>query len=253
VDAVIVVAGVLEKEGQDSASLDLTDKVEKLINAVGETGTPTVVVLTVGSAITMNDWYKNAEAILNAWYPGQEGGTAVAETIFGDNNPGGRLTITFPLSVAQCPLYYNYKPSGRGYGYVNMSGEPLYEFGYGLSYTTFEYSDMKLSKLQIRNDESLEIRFKVKNTGKVSGDEVIQLYIHDKVASTVRPEKELRRFQRVSLNIAEEKEITFTLAPKDLAIYNDKMEFVVEPGEFEIMIGSSSKDIRLRESVIVNK
>ena len=252
-DAVVIVAGVIEREGMDRASLDLTKTTEQLIIETAKTGTPVIVILSVGSAVTMNTWITSASAILNAWYPGQEGGTAVAEVVFGDYNPGGKLPVTFPQSVAQCPLYYNYKPSGRGYGYVDMTGDPLYEFGYGLSYTNFEYSDLKLSKNELFADEPLTITFKIKNTGTMKGDEVAQLYIHDKYASVVRPVIELKGFKRVSLNPNEEQEVSIVLTPEDFAIYNENMEFVVEPGEFDILIGSSSKDIRLRNLLIVKE
>jgi beta-glucosidase len=247
----VIVAGVTEKEGQDRASLDIPENIEKAIVAAGATGTKTVVVLTAGSAITMDDWYGSADAILSAWYPGQEGGTAVAEALFGEYNPGGKLTITFPYSVAQCPLYYNHKPSGRGYGYVNMTGEPRYAFGYGLSYTTFAYADLKLSKMAIDTTEETKVSLVVENTGPVAGDEVVQLYLHDKVASVVRPVKELKKFQRIALQPGETKTVEFTITPKDLSMYDYDLNWGVEPGEFEVMIGSSSQDIRLKEILTV--
>ena len=246
-DVAIIVAGVTEKEGQDRASLDLPESIEEIINVVGTTGTPTVVVFTAGSAITMTDWFKNADAILEAWYPGQEGGTAVAEALFGQYNPGGKLPITFPLSVAQCPIYYNYKPSGRGYGYVNMSGEPMYEFGYGLSYTDFEYRDLKLSSSEINSDDSVKVSLQVKNIGKYKGDEVVQLYIHDKVASVTRPVKELKAFKRISLDTGETKKVIFDLTPESFKMWDRNLNYVVEPGEFDLMVGSSSKDIRVKD------
>lgn len=252
-DVAVVVAGVTEKEGQDRASLDIPENIEKAIVAAGATGTKTVVVLTAGSAITMDDWYGSADAILNAWYPGQEGGAAVAEALYGKYNPGGKLTITFPYSVAQCPLYYNYKPSGRGYGYVNMTGEPRYEFGYGLSYTTFAYSDLKLSKEVIDSTEEVQVSVAVTNTGSVAGDEVVQLYLHDKVASVVRPVKELKKFRRVALRPAETKTVKFAITSEDLSMYDYNLNRIVEPGEFDVMVGSSSKDIRLRDGLRVQK
>ena len=250
-DVAVVVAGVTEKEGQDRASLDIPENIEKAIVAAGATGTKTVVVLTAGSAVTMDDWYGSADAILNAWYPGQEGGTAVAEALFGRYNPGGKLTITFPYSVAQCPLYYNHKPSGRGYGYANMTGEPRYEFGYGLSYTTFAYANLRLSKSTVDTTEAVDVSVEVKNTGPLAGDEVVQLYLHDVAASVVRPVKELKKFQRLSLAPGETKTVEFTITPNDLSMYDYELNWMVEPGEFEIMVGSSSKDIRLKEVLTV--
>ncbi len=251
-DAVIIVGGVVEKEGSDRSNLDLPGSLEEVIRKVGGTGIPTTVVFTSGSAITMNEWFNHADAIVQAWYPGQEGGTAVAEVLWGDYNPAGRLPITYVQTVGQSPMYYNFKPSGRGYGYVDMSGEPRFTFGHGLSYTSFEYRNLKLSKNTIEKDGSADVSLDVTNTGEMTGDEVVQLYVHDKIASVVRPVKELKGFKRISLRPGETKTVQFTLTPGHLSMYNDKMEYVVEPGEFEIMIGKSSDDIVLRKVLTVN-
>lgn len=252
-DVVVIVAGVTEKEGQDRASLDIPASMENLIRMAGDKeGTKTVVVFTAGSAITMNSWYPYADAILEAWYPGQEGGTAVAQALFGKYNPGGKLPITFPYSVGQCPIYYNYKPSGRGYGYVDLTGEPRFAFGYGLSYTSFEFSSLRFSKDRILKNENVTVSFNLKNTGKYAGDEVVQLYVNDKLSSVVRPVKELKKFSRVHLKPGEDKVIEFVLSPDDFAMYDSELNLLVEPGEFEIMIGSSSGDISLNKTLLID-
>jgi beta-glucosidase len=245
-DVAVVVAGIHEGEFQDRALLALPGHQEALIKAVAATGKPTVVVLVGGSAITMSNWMDDVDGILMAWYPGENGGNGFADVLFGDQNPGGRLPITFPVDEAQCPLYYNNKPTGRGDNYHNLTGQPLFPFGYGLSYTSFEYSDLKFSKNIIGTNENVTITCNVKNTGEVKGDEVVQLYIHDELASVAQPIKELKGFQRVTLNAGEQQELAFELTPKDLSMLNVDMERVVEPGDFRIMIGASSKDIKLR-------
>ncbi len=241
-DVAVVFVGIVEGEGQDRARIDLPGFQEELISEVVNTGTPTIVVIIAGSAVT-GDWIDRVPAILMAWYPGQEGGTAIAETLFGLNNPGGKLPITWPRYVGQLPLYYNFKPTGRGYDYVDMSGQPLFPFGHGLSYTNFEYSNLKINANE--NTADVEISFDLRNVGERTGEEVVQLYIHDVIASLARPLKELKRFKRVTLAPGESTTITFRLAPDDLAFLDINMRKVVEPGEFEVMIGSSSADIRL--------
>lgn len=180
---------------------------------------------------------------------GTGGPQAIVEVLFGDVNPSGKLPITFPRNVGQCPIYYNLEPSGRGYDYVDLSGQPQFEFGYGLSYTQFEYSNLKSETNGSGESQTFEISFDIKNTGKRDGDEVVQLYTHDVVASRVRPIKELKQFERVSLKSGESKAVRLTLTAKDLAFYNDKMQRVIEPGETQVMIGSSSTDIKLRGSI----
>ncbi|MCD6385243.1 glycoside hydrolase family 3 C-terminal domain-containing protein, partial [Candidatus Sumerlaeota bacterium] len=209
-----------EGEGKDRANLDLPGVQEELIKAVADTGVPVVVVLINGSAITMLNWIDKVSAILEAWYPGEEGGTAIADVLFGDYTPGGKLPITFPRSVGQLPLYYNHLPTGRGYDYVDMSGTPLFPFGYGLSYTTFEYSNLRISPKKISTRGSVTISVDVTNTGSYKGDEVVQLYIHDVVASVARPVKELKGFKRITLEPAETKKVTFTLRAQQLGFYN---------------------------------
>jgi beta-glucosidase len=250
-DAAIVVVTIEEGEGRDRSSLDLPGHQAQTIQAVAATGVPTIVVLIAGAPVTMSDWLDSADAILDAWYPGQEGGTALAEILFGDRSPGGKLPITFPRSVGQCPIYYNLPPSGRGYDYVDLSGSPQYPFGYGLSYTTFSYANLSISPTKPRVGQTVTVTCDITNTGSRPGDEVAQLYIHDTVASMVRPLKELKDFRRVSLAPGETKTVTFQLTPEKLAFWNAQKKRVVEPGDFEVMVGSSSSDIRLRGTFTV--
>ncbi len=249
----IVVVGIEEGEFRDRAYLNLPGHQEALINAVAATGKSLVVIVVGGSAVTMGRWMDKTAAILDVWYPGDEGGNAVADVLFGDYNPAGRVPITFPLHEAQLPLYYNHKPTGRGDDYLNLSGKPLFPFGFGLSYTTFKYSDLLLEKPKIGSDENALIRFKVTNTGAYHGDEVVQLYIKDLFASVARPIMELKGFQRVHLKKGETKELFFEITPELLTMWDIHLRRIVEPGEFRIMIGASSNDIRLRDTIIVNR
>ncbi len=245
--AVVVVGDCPEinSEGHDRADLNLTGHQNDLVNAVLATGTPTVVVLVNGRPLTINDIAAKVPAIVEAWNPGEQGGTAVAEVLFGDYNPGGKLTITFPRSTGQLPVYYNYEPGWHAAGYCDGTpASPLYPFGFGLSYTTFEFSAPTLSSAKMKPDGKVDVSVDVTNTGARRGDEVIQLYIHDKYASRVRPVKELKGFKRVSLDPGEKKTVTFTLAGDDLAFYNPEMKRVVEPGTFDIMVGGSSVDVK---------
>lgn len=252
-DAAIIFVGIVEGEGMDRSSLDLPGMQEELISSVASTGTPTIVVLINGSAVTMKNWKDKVQAIVEAWYPGEDGGNAIADVLFGDYNPGGKLPITFPQSVGQVPLYYNHKPTGRGYDYVDLSGKPLFPFGFGLSYTQFEYSNLQIEPPKMRSDGQVKISFDIKNVGTMAGDEVAQLYIHDPVASVARPVKELRGFQRVHLNPGEKITITFQLNKDDLSLWDANMNWVLEPGQFDVHIGSSSEDIRLKGSFEVTK
>ena len=252
-DVAVVVAGIEEGEFQDRAYLNLPGHQEELINAIAAIGKPVVVVLVGGSAITMNNWIYNVPAILDVWYPGDEGGNAVADVLFGDYNPAGRLPITFPIHEAQLPLYYNHKPTGRGDDYLNLTGKPLFPFGFGLSYSTFEYSDLKIEKSEIAKDENTVVRFRITNTGNYDGEEVVQLYIKDLFASVVRPIMELKGFQRVNLKKGDVKELSFEITPELLTMLDINLHRVVEPGEFRIMIGASSNDIRLRGIFSVKK
>jgi beta-glucosidase len=245
-DVAVVFGGIHEGEFQDRALLALPGHQEEMIKAVAATGKPTVVVLVGGSAITMSHWMNEVDGIIMAWYPGENGGNGFADVLFGDENPGGRLPVTFPVDEAQCPLYYNHKPTGRGDNYHNLTGQPLFPFGFGLSYTSFAYSNLSFSQHTIAPDGSVSVSCTVKNTGDVKGEEVVQLYLRDELASVSRPIKELKGFQRIFLNPGEEKVIHFTLGFDELSMLNKEMKRVVEPGDFRIMIGASSKDIKLR-------
>ena len=250
-DVAVVVAGIHEGEFRDRALLALPGHQEELIKAVAKTGKPTIVVLVGGSAITMANWKSDVDGVLMAWYSGENGGNGLADILFGDENPAGRLPITFPVDEAQCPLYYNNKPTGRGDNYHNLTGQPLFPFGFGLSYTSFEYSNIEFSKNTIAPTETVTITCTVKNSGATAGDEVVQLYIRDELASVSRPIKELKGFERIHLKAGEEKQITFKLGPEELSMLDKNLKRVVEAGGFRIMIGASSKDIRLRKILTV--
>ncbi len=249
-DVAIIVAGIEEGEFRDRAKLGLPGRQVELIEAVAATGRPTVVVLIGGSAITM-PWIDRVGAVLDAWYPGEAGGEAVADILLGEVNPAGRLPITFPMSEGQLPLYYNHKPTGRGDDYVDLTGMALFPFGHGLSYTTFLYSDLVLEPAEIPAGGTTAVRFKVRNTGARAGDEVTQLYVRDVLGSVARPVMELKGFQRISLAPGEQREVRMTLGPDELRMLDANMKWIVEPGVFRIMVGASSKDIRLRGELIV--
>jgi beta-glucosidase len=250
---VVIVAGIHEGEFQDRASLNLPGNQEELIQKVAALGKPVIVVLIGGSAITMSNWLDKADGVLLAWYPGEQGGNAVADALFGKYNPGGKLPLTFPKSAVQCPMYYNHKPTGRGDDYYDLSGEPLFPFGYGLSYTQFEYSGLKINADKSTGNHNAELSFKLINTGKYAGDEVVQLYIRDEVASIVRPVKELKGFKRVRLKPGETKIIHFDIIPSILEMLDKDMYKIIEPGFFKLMIGTSSRDIRLQGELQVLK
>ena len=245
-DAVVVVAGIHEGEFQDRALLNLPADEEALIEAMATSGKPVTVVLIGGSAITMQKWLGKVQAVVMAWYPGEEGGHAVADVLTGKVNPAGRLPITFPIHEAQLPLSYWHLPTGRGNDYHNLSAEPLFPFGYGMSYTQFAYSNLQISPAQISKNDTAYITCTITNTGKIAGDEVVQLYLNDEFASLARPVMELKGFERVSLKPGESRQVRMTIAPELLRMWNGDMQFVTEPGRFRVMVGASSKDIRLK-------
>jgi len=232
--------------GGDRVSIDLPASQANFLKRLVNAGKPVVLVLLNGSALSINWESKNIPAILEAWYPGQEGGTAVAKALFGDYNPGGRLPVTFYKSVNDIPGFDNYDMEGRTYRYFR--GEPLYPFGYGLSYSKFAYSHLKLSAVRIGKDDVLTVTADIKNTGVRDGDEVVQLYIKDMEATSPRPIKELKGFSRISLKAGETKTVKFNLNPMQLQMINNRGEKVIEPGSFEVLIGSSSADIKLKET-----
>lgn len=227
----------------DRADLGLPGEQEELVRAVLATGTPTVLVLIHGRPLSITGLVPRVAAILDGWYLGQETGTAVAEALFGDINPGGKLPVTVARHAGQLPVFYNRKPSARR-GYVFDTTEPLFPFGYGLSYTTFAYANLRLTAARIGPRDRTSVSVDVTNTGKRAGDEVVQLYIHDVVSSATRPVAELRGFRRVTLRAGETRTVTFDVGPEHLAYHGADMKRVVEPGRFEIMVGGSSADLR---------
>jgi beta-glucosidase len=232
-------------EGNDRSELELPEIQRKLLKELKKLGKPIILVLVHGRPLALKWEDENMDAILTAWYPGEEGGNAVADVIFGDYNPSGKLPISFPAVTGQIPVYYNRKPSAFT-DYVDATAKALYPFGHGLSYTNFEYSNLEIKPQIVNSLEPVEISFKIKNVGKLSGEEVVQLYIHDEIASLERPVKELKGFKKVYLNPGEEKTVKFILYPEQLAFYDEFMRFAVERGNFEVMIGSSSEDIKLK-------
>lgn len=236
-------------EGYDRSSLDLMGKQLELMDAIKRVGKPIVVVYIQGRPLNMNWAHENADALLTAWYPGQEGGNAIADVLFGDYNPAGRLPISVPRSVGQLPVYYNRK-NPWGHDYVEMSSKPLYPFGYGLSYSSFRYENMDVKESA---DKTFVVSFDIRNTGNYDGDEVAQLYIRDDYASVVQPVKQLKHFERVNIKKGELKRVLFTVTPDDLSILNHKMERVVEAGSFTLTIGGASNSEELKTTITIDE
>nr|HPM31097.1 glycoside hydrolase family 3 N-terminal domain-containing protein [Chryseolinea sp.] len=234
----------------DRTDLDLIGRQNELIDAMVATGKPVIAFVFNGSPLSFNKLVNKVPTIFECWYLGQELGNATAEVLFGDYNPGGKLPITTPRSVGHVPAYYNYKPAARR-GYLFDDVSPLYAFGYGLSYTTFDISEPKLERSTIKIGESIKVTVDVKNTGARKGDEVVQLYIRDKVSSVTRPVKELKDFKRITLESGEQKTVTFEITPEKLSFYNINMKYGIEPGEFVIMTGNSSRDQDQKNSILV--
>ncbi len=234
-------------EGFDRSTLTLLGKQEELISAVAKTGKPLIIVYIEGRPLLMNHSSEVANALLTAWYPGEQGGQAIASIIFGDSNPSGRLPVSIPRSTGQLPIYYS---QGKLKDYVDESSTPLYPFGYGLSYTKFDYSNLTITPRTEKCD-SATVSLTVSNTGERDGDEVVQMYVADKVASVAQPQITLRGFQKVNLKAGESRRVTFTLGFDELSIINADMKRVIEPGDFDIMIGASSQDIRLKDKLSV--
>lgn len=257
-DVIIIVLGENENmvgEAKSRTSLDLPSRQESLLEAMHATGKPIVLVLVNGQPLTINWANRHVDSIIETWFSNALFGQALAETLFGDNNPGGKLTITFPKTVGQIEFNFPFKPSSQadqpksganGYGTTQINGA-LYPFGFGLSYTTFEYSNLQVLPEKQHNEGNINISFDVKNTGKRKGDEVVQLYLKDIVSSVINYDYVLRGFERVTLQPGETKTISFTLTPDDMAILDKNMNWIVEPGKFKVMIGSSSVDIRLEK------
>lgn len=233
-------------EGFDRATLDLLGDQLKLLKAVLKTGKPVILVLIKGRPLNLNWAAENVPAIIDAWYPGQEGGNAIADVIFGDYNPAGRLPISVPKSVGQLPVYYNSRYPEK-HDYLEVDAKPLYSFGYGLSYTTFEYKNLKIDTAP--GKQTVQVTFDLKNSGSVAGEEVVQLYMLSKTSSVVLPGKQLKQFRRISLKAGEHKTMTFTLGKDDFEVYNSKMNWAVEPGTYQLMVSSSSDYVRLEGKI----
>ncbi len=236
----------------DRDSLDLVGQQDELVKAVVETGTPVVVVLVNAKPLSINYIAERVPAVLEAWYLGQETGAAVADVLLGDYNPAGRLPITIPRSVGQLPAAYNHKPSAKR-GYLFTSKEPLFPFGHGLSYTTFEYKNLRLSSPKVHALEKSRVSVEITNTGAVPGDEVVQMYIRDRVSSVTRPVKELKGFRRITLSPGETQRVELVITSDALSFLNEKMERVVEPGMFDIMVGSSSVNLQIIPLEVVSR
>src|SRR6266542_4141928 len=246
--AVVVLGDSLRTVGetQSRTSLDLPGRQLDLVQAVDGAGKPVVVVLLNGRPMSINWIDKYVPGIVEAWFPGAQGGTAIADVLFGDYNPGGKLTVTFPKTVGQIPYNFPTKPNAQWEGEKTRVNGALYYFGHGLSYTTFDYSNLRITPLQQRSGARVTVSFDVRNSGAREGDEVVQLYTRDLVSSVTTYEKNLRGFERVHLRPGETRTVTFTLNDPDLALWDPSMRFVVEPGMFRVMVGSSSEDIRLK-------
>ena len=248
-DVAVLVLGEQQNMSGEAASrstLELPGRQQELLEEVAKTGKPVVLVLMNGRPLDIT-WAEqnNVASILEVWYPGTRGGEAVANLLFGDANPGGKLPVTWMRNAGQIPIYYSHTlsqdPSKQGERYWNEESTPLYPFGYGLSYTTFAYSNMKISQPEIRNDESVEVSIDVKNTGKRAGDEVVQLYIHQQAGSASRPVRELKGFERVSLAAGETKTVRFTLGKKELEYWSAaEKKWVLENETFDVWVGGNS-------------
>jgi beta-glucosidase len=233
----------------DRADLEMVGRQDELVSAIAALGKPVIAFLFNGRPLSVRNLVEKVPVIFECWYLGQETGQAVAEVLFGDANPGGKLPITIPRSAGHIPAYYNYKPMARR-GYLFESVEPLFAFGFGLSYTQFLFGKPRLEKSAIRPNELTRVLVEVTNTGSVAGDEVVQMYIRDRVSSVTRPVKELKGFQRLNLQPGEAKTVALDITPEHLAFYDIDMNYVVEPGEFEIMVGNSSRDQDLQKVLL---
>ncbi len=257
----VIVAAVGESaemtgEASSRSNIEIPAIQKELLKALLKTGKPVVLVLFTGRPLALKWENDNVPAILNVWFGGSEAGSAIADVLFGDVNPSGKLSTTFPQNVGQVPLYYNHKNTGRPLpegkwfqkfrsNYLDVNNDPVYPFGYGLSYTTFTYSDIKLSSSSLKGNQKLTASITVTNSGKADGKEVVQLYIHDVVGSTTRPVKELKGFQKIDLKAGESKTVNFTITPDDLKFYNYDLKYDWEAGDFEIMIGGNSRDVKV--------
>ena len=255
-------AAEMTGEAASRSDISLPQNQQDLLKALLKTGKPVVLVLFTGRPLTLTWENENVPAILNVWFAGSEAGNAIADVLFGDVNPSGKLSATFPRNVGQIPIYYSHKNTGRPLGddskwfqkfrsnYLDVPNSPLFPFGYGLSYTTFQYSDIKLSKNSLTQTDKIMASVEVKNTGNFDGEEVVQLYIHDKVGSITRPVKELKGFEKIMLKKGESKMVSFTISVNDLKFYDNKLNYKAEAGEFELMIGTNSEDLKKVDFVL---
>jgi beta-glucosidase len=259
-DADVIVAALGENanmngEGASRSNPVIPEPQEELLRSLVATGKPVILVLFTGRPLILTWEEAHVPAILNAWFPGSEAGSAIADILFGDMNPSGKLTTTFPRNTGQIPLYYNHKNTGRPHGdfepyarfrsnYIDVINAPLYPFGYGLSYTKFQYGEITLSAPQMSVNGRVTANVTVTNTGQRDGNEVVQLYIRDVFSSSTRPVKELKAFRKIALKAGESREVSFTLTAEDLKYYNHDLAYVCEPGDFEIMIGPNSRDVK---------
>jgi beta-glucosidase len=253
-DVAVVVLGDSAKTVGESASrtsLELPGRQLELVQAVYRSGKPVIVVLINGRPMSINWIDRYVPGILEAWFPGAQGGTAIAEVLFGEQNPGGKLTVTFPKTAGQIPYNFPTKPNAQWEGEKSRVNGALYYFGHGLSYTSFNYSNLQITPAQQSTRDNVRVSVDVKNTGTRDGDEVVQLYTHDLVSSVTTYEKNLRGFERIHLRAGEMKTVSFTLTPADLALWNREMKFVVEPGVFRVMVGGSSEDIRVKGEFVI--
>lgn len=256
-DIIVAVVGEAQEmsgEASSRSDIGIPDTQKDLLKALKKTGKPLVIVLMSGRPLTLTWENDNADAMLEAWFGGTESGNAVADVLFGNYNPSGKLTTTFPRNVGQIPIYYNHKNTGRPYEgvlldkfksrYLDVSNDPLFPFGYGLSYTTFHYSDVKLSKSTLKGNETLKAMVTISNTGKYAGEEVVQLYLSDPVASVTRAVKDLKGFQKISLKPGESKDVTFDITPEQLKFYNSDLKYDWESGEFHVHVGTNSSEVK---------
>ncbi|HMX81014.1 MAG TPA: glycoside hydrolase family 3 C-terminal domain-containing protein, partial [Ferruginibacter sp.] len=244
-------------EAKSRSNINIPGVQEDLLKELLATGKPVVVLINAGRPLVFDYTAEHAPAILYTWWLGSEAGNAIADVLFGDYNPSAKLPISFPRSVGQVPIYYSHFNTGRPAGndedknyrsaYNDLSIYPRYEFGYGLSYTTFRYSNLELSKRKMRMHEKIEVSVTIRNTGAYDGEDVVQLYLRDKVGSVVRPVQELKDFAKVKLKAGESKTLRFVIDKEKLSFYNQPLQWVAEPGDFELMIGASARDIRLRD------
>jgi beta-glucosidase len=262
-DVVIMAVGEsaqMSGEAYSRANINIPGIQEELIKAVAKTGKPIVILLMNGRPLTIHWISTNIPSIVETWFLGTQAGNAIADVLFGDYNPGGKLPVSFPYAVGQIPVYYNHKNTGRPRlddskfvsRYIDIPNEPLYPFGFGLSYTTFDYSEIKLDKREISMNDSLQIAIDIKNTGKYDGEEVVQLYIRDLVGSVTRPVKELKGFKKIMIPSGKSQKVLFTLKPSDLAFYTKDMSFKAEPGDFKVFVGTSSAECKEKTFTLVD-